>query len=73
MAMGIYALLTKNGKGLKRLVHVMLANEFIDNPSKERCVGHIDGKRKNNSIDNLCWANLTENQGNRKKGPNTYL
>ena len=34
------------------LVHRLVAMAFIPNPDGKPCVDHIDGNRKNNSVDN---------------------
>lgn len=37
-------------------VHVLVAETFLE-PSKQwHCVGHIDGDKTNNHVDNLCWV-----------------
>jgi hypothetical protein len=46
---------------------VLIAHEWIENPSEEVFVDHIDGNKQNNCICNLRWATISENQGNRTK------
>lgn len=48
------------GKKLVRL-HRIIADAFIHNPEDKKTVNHIDGDKKNNSIDNLEWATYSEN------------
>lgn len=38
-------------------VHRLVAEAFIPNPDKLRCVTHIDGNYQNNCVDNLKWSN----------------
>lgn len=53
--------LYKNNKSEKVPIHRLVAEAFIPNPENKLTVDHIDGNRKNNSIDNLRWATYSEN------------
>lgn len=53
--------LYKDNKSKKVPVHRLVAEAFIPNPENKATVDHIDGDRKNNSIDNLRWATYSEN------------
>ena len=59
-----YLQVTLHIKGKRRgaLVHRLVAQAFIHQPSKEQdTVNHIDGDKTNNRIDNLEWVTLQEN------------
>lgn len=53
--------LCMNNKSKKVPIHRLVAEAFIPNPENKATVDHIDGNRKNNSIDNLRWATYSEN------------
>lgn len=56
-----YAILTNHTGSKTYRVHRIVAHAFIDNPDLHRVVHHIDGNRKNNSVDNLMWCSYTFN------------
>jgi hypothetical protein len=39
----------------------LVAIHFIDNPQNKPCVNHIDGNKKNDTINNLEWVTYSEN------------
>ena len=43
------------------LIHILVANAFIDNPHKKIIVNHKDGNKKNNNVSNLEWVTPSEN------------
>ena len=57
----LYVSLCKNGKVVKRLIHRLVAEAFIDNPQNKPQVNHIDGNPQNNCVENLEWVTNAEN------------
>jgi hypothetical protein len=58
-----YALYRMQFNGVKqtKLIHRLLALNFIDNPRNCKFVNHIDGNKLNNNINNLEWVTPSEN------------
>lgn len=50
-----------NGKKVRKSVHRIVAEAFIENVHNLPCVDHIDGVRTNNNATNLRWASFSEN------------
>lgn len=53
--------LTKNKKGRKFLLHVLVAMAFLHKPSGATQVNHKDGNKQNNVVENLEWVTQKEN------------
>ena len=58
----IRIVLQKNGrKNETHLVHRLVAKLFLPNPSNLPVVNHKDGNKQNNSVSNLEWCTVAEN------------
>ena len=53
----------------KYYYHRILARHFIPNPANLPCVDHIDRNKTNNSIENLRWVSISDNNRNRTMRP----
>lgn len=53
--------LWKNGKPKDFLVHRLVGFAFIPLVEGKECINHIDGKPKNNNVNNLEWCTYKEN------------
>jgi hypothetical protein len=58
-------------KPLTLRVHRLVAEAFLDKIEGRDTVDHIDRNQLNNSVANLRWANLSEQQINRKHPPSS--
>ena len=56
-----HVLLTKNARSKTTSVHRIVAMAFIPNPDNKPQVNHIDGDKKNNTVENLEWTTQSEN------------
>lgn len=62
-----HVVLCKDGIPYTRDVHRLVCEAFIENPEQKPSVDHINRNRKDNRLENLKWATLSEQQLNRKK------
>lgn len=53
---------TINGFHKRKLVHVLVAEAFIDNPNNYKEVNHKDNNKLNNNIENLEWCSGVYNK-----------
>lgn len=59
-----FVILRKDGKSYSRLIHRLIAEAFIPNPDNKPCIDHKNGKRQDNSLENLRWCTYDENNNN---------
>lgn len=65
--------LTRDGQQSKFLVHVLVAEAFLEKPGKEYQVNHKDLNKSNNSVDNLEWVTCKENANHAIKNQKSRL
>ncbi|CAN5360610.1 hypothetical protein BH10ACI1_BH10ACI1_02680 [soil metagenome] len=49
-----------NGKRIKKMVHRMVAELFLEQPTTKHQVNHKNGKRNDNRLENLEWVTAQE-------------
>ena len=55
----------KTIRQIKKYVHRLIAETFIDNPHNYTEVDHLDRNKLNNCVDNLRWCDVKTNRQNR--------
>lgn len=60
--------LYKDGNGKVFLVHRLVAMAFIDNPHNKSFVNHLNKNKHDNSVPNLEWATIRENESHKNLG-----
>ena len=66
-----YVIMTNDlGKKFSKYNHRLVALIFIDNPDNKKEVDHIDRDKLNNNVNNLRWANHSENNRNKNAQSN---
>ena len=63
--------LWKKNKGKMFKIHRLVAKAFLPNVENKECVDHVYYNKLNNTISNLRWCDLSENQYNRKLNKNS--
>ena len=60
---------SKHKPGYSRMVHVLVAQAFIDNPDPDHKdqVNHLDGDKQNNDVTNLEWCTAKENNEHARR------
>jgi hypothetical protein len=57
----------RNGKRIKKQVHVLVALAFHEKPDDGAQVRHLDGNELNNAPTNLAWGSARENAADRER------
>ena len=65
-----YISLCDKGHVCKLFVHRLVASHFILNPENKPCIDHINFNKVDNSVRNLRWCTLHENNFNKPKQSN---
>ena len=60
------SLMGANGRPKKVLVHRLVAEAFIANPSRLACVNHRNGIKTDSRVDNLEWVTYAENNNHAR-------
>ncbi len=61
----------KNGKGIAKYIHRLVAEHFLEKPSPEHIhVIHLDYNKRNNYYKNLKWVTKDEREAHYRNHPN---
>ena len=58
--------LMREGRIIRKFVHRLVAETFLENPNAKEMVDHINGDNKDNRLCNLRWTTRSENMLNGK-------
>ena len=50
-----------DGRPVNKLVHILVAETYIDNPAQHREINHINGDKHDCSVSNLEWCSREQN------------
>lgn len=64
--------LYKDGASKRYSIHRLVAEAFIDNPHKKKCVNHKNGIKTDNRVENLEWVTYSENASHAFANGLTY-
>ena len=64
----LYVNLCKNNKRKNFYIHRLVAQAFIPNPDNKPTVNHINEDKTDNSVENLEWATMSEQQRHGTRG-----
>lgn len=67
-----YVDICNNGGKVKSLVHRLVAQAFIPNPSNDPIVRHLDDNPDNNYYKNLAWGTQKDNRADSVKNENDF-
>lgn len=57
----VFVPMYKNNFKKVNALHRIVAMAFVENPEGKDAIAHIDGKKGNNSADNLMWVSIEDN------------
>lgn len=68
---GYYSIrLRKDGKYVKKYIHRLIGECFIENPGNMAIIDHVNRDKSDNRIENLRWCSITENNRNSARHDN---
>lgn len=57
----LHVSLCKDGKPIKKPIHRLMAETFLEKPPNAQCVRHLDDNPLNNYLSNLAWGTYSDN------------